>query len=331
MSFKTELSNFLKMLQISIKHRKNAMLRNKIFYFFILIIVSISCSKSTNTPKYPIYDLNSFFTKDSIGNEFIFSTDAENKLGLKIIPFNGKSDTLYYHYDDLDSIPAISASGFASYVTADSAINRDVVSIVTVSVPKNPDGISLFLITNIDLKHKKVYHKTYWRSDGDATGFNLHSLRLWYNNSILLREGTYGELDGDPNNFMARNGYYLVCYTLDFTEQYRKLTSFGYIFYPGNKYIPINYEESIGLGEYSFSRDVMIPTSADLPFITGDYGQKWEVNLNWYKKLPDGSVTINTYDLNGVVFTVGFSYKDKDGILHNETGDWDINTGKPIL
>ncbi len=148
-------------------------------------------------------------------------------------------------------------------------------------------------------KKYKVEHAHDW------TFVMFHNgVAQWYQNSIIVREGTDFDLTNGGFMWLGTRGRQLVCYERDFSVRYIKDIDVTAANYPsaGGYYIPVSNTDEI-----VFSRGGLIMRSAILVSVEDAWvGVKpivWQVDIKKVHSLPaDFSVRLTDYTISKVTW-----------------------------
>lgn len=310
---------------------------------YILLIfataIIISCSKDRRE----VEEVNndkwvSSKEADSTGNRYFVAATKNDKLQIRVenaegkIIFSADCPTIEpLEIPATDEKVAIALSPPNKYISANDAS----LSIWLSKKDERYDRQYVQLLANINLETKAFFSKKYKVEkplDWSFAMFNA-GVAQWYQNTLLVREGTDEDISVGGFMGLGRRGRQLVCYERDFSIRYTKDIDVTAAYYPGSAgtYIPISNTERIGFGV----NDGTIARLAILVSVEDQWaGVKrivWELDLKKVNSLPaDYRVKITDYNIKGDLVTTTYSIFDGAGkLIRSETRDWDIKTGMP--
>ncbi len=281
----------------------------------------------------------SYKEKDSLGNRYFVAATKNDKLQIRIE--NAKGEIIFS--EDCPTIEpseipvnskeyvSLALSPPNKYVSANDAT----LSISLSKKDERYDRQYVQLLANINLETKAFYSKKYKVEkplDWSYAMFNA-GVAQWYQNTILVREGTDEDISVGGFMGLGKRGRQLVCYERDFTVKFIKDIDVSAAYYPGSggTYIPINNNERIrfGINDGTIARRAILVSIEDQ--WAGIKPDVWEVDLKKVNSLPvDYRVKITDYNVKGDLVTNSYSIFDATGkLIRNDTGEWDLKTGMP--
>ncbi|MGJ1412018.1 hypothetical protein ACR78Z_20300 [Sphingobacterium thalpophilum] len=276
---------------------------------------------------------------DSMGNQYYVVNTLENTLEIRVDNKDGKNifsevcPTI-----DASEIPESSKKLFTYLVSPSKYINSNH---ATLSLRLILDDLEIpnkyvQLLANIDLDSKKFYTKKYKVEeplDWSYVDYNI-SLVQWYQNSLLVREGTDKDLNrGGGNMGLGQRGTQLVCYERDFSVRYTKDIDATDAYYPsgGSGNIPINNDEYMTFIPEGVVARLQIVTSVEDKW-AGKQPLIWKDNLKETNNIPaDYSIKITDYNIQNNVVSASYNIYDEKGQLKEKrTRKWAIGNGMPL-
>lgn len=299
-----------------------------------------SCKK--DTPDVPVKRNEKWRTQaktDSMGNQYYVVSTLDNTLEVRVDNKDGK--TIFSEVCptiEASEIPENSSKLFTYLVAPSKYINANHATLSLRLILDDLEIPSKFvqLLANIDLDTKKIYTKKYKVEkplDWSYVDYNI-SLVQWYQNSLLVREGTDKDLNrGGSYMGLGQRGSQLVCYERDFSIRYTKDIDASDAYYPsgGLSNIPINnYEYMLFLNDGYVGR-MQIVTSVEDKW-SGKQVIIWRDNLKETNNIPaDYSVKITDYNIQNNVVSASYNIYDEKGQLKEKRSrKWAIGNGMPL-
>lgn len=320
----------------AIKHRYSGVLS----ICFLIAFYLLSCKK--DNPNVPPEKKNEKWRTeaiiDSMGNQYYVVSTLNNTLEIRID--NKDRKTIFSEVcPTLDSteIPNVPAKLITYLVSPNKYINADHATlslrIILDSVKIQEKHIQL--LANIDLASKKIYTKKYKVEEPlDWTYRDLDwNLVQWYQNTLLVREGTDKDLNrGGSYMGLGQRGTLLVCYERDFSIRYTKDIDATDAYYPfgGAGNIPINNFEYMLFRSDGIVTRLQIVTSVEDKW-AGKKPVIWQDNLKNSNNIQaDYSIKITDYNIqNNVVMASYDIYDDKRQFKEKRTRKWALDNGMP--
>lgn len=317
---------------------KGAVAISVILLFTVMIF---SCGKDTPGTIEPEKKNEKWRTtavKDSIGNQYYVVNTLDNKLEIRVDNKEGK--TIFAEVCptiDPAEIPSEAAMVITGVATPNKYISINdatlVLKIVMDDVKIQKKYIQL--LANINLDTKKFYTKKYKiEKPEDWTIVDYNNVVHWYQNTLLVREGTDYDLNrGGGFMGLGQRGTQLVCYERDFTIRYTKDIDANLASYPsgsGGQYIPINNFEDMAFRSDGLISRVQIVTSVEDEW-AGKKDIVWQNDLKKSSNIPaDYSVRITDYNIQGDEVIASYTIFDEKGnVKYKRTGKWALSNGFP--
>ncbi|RKE42580.1 hypothetical protein DFQ12_5494 [Sphingobacterium detergens] len=303
------------------------------FFFF-------SCKKDTpNIPEKKNEKWRTDTKTDSMGNQYYVVSTLDNTLEVRVDNKDGK--TIFSEVCptiEASEIPENSKKLFTYLVSPNKYINSNH---ATLSLRLILDDLEIpnkyvQLLANIDLDSKKFYTKKYKVEeplDWSYVDYNI-SLVQWYQNSLLVREGTDKDLNrGGGNMGLGQRGTQLVCYERDFSVRYTKDIDATDAYYPsgGAGNIPINNHEYMTFIPEGVVARLQIVTSVEDKW-AGKQPLIWKDNLKETNNIPaDYSIKITDYNTQNNVVSASYNIYNENGQMKEKrTRKWAIGNGMPL-
>ncbi|WP_313269951.1 hypothetical protein [Sphingobacterium sp.] len=276
---------------------------------------------------------------DSMGNQYYVVNTLDNNLEIRVNNKDGK--TIFSEVCptiESSEIPENSSKLFTYLVAPSKYINANHATLSLRIVLDNLDiqEKHIQLLANIDLESKKFYTKKYKVEEALDWTYKVldNQLVQWYENGLLVREGTEKDLNrGGGNMGLGQRGTQLICYERDFSIRYTKDIDASDAYYPsGNLWnIPINnYEYMLFLNDGYVGR-MQIVTSVEDKW-AGKQAVVWRDNLKETNSIPaDYSIKITDYNIQNNVVSASYSIYDEKGQLKEKRArKWAIGNGMPL-
>lgn len=275
-----------------------------------MALLLFSCKKeSSKLPEVRIEKWRTTAIKDSTGNKYYVVNTLANRLEIRVDDKEGKtifteicstidSTEIPKYYDDL----IVFLVAPSKYIN----INQATLSLRMYNGDLKKQNTYVQLLSNIDLKTKTSFTKTYRvnkPTDWAYIDYNQGVVQ-WYENSLLVREGTEYSLNEVGGMGLGQRGIHIVCYERDFSIRYTKEINASDAYYPigGGRIIPVNNYEYIFFGINGVIDRLQIVTSL---------ADKWE------EKKP----VVWRYDLKkDSDVPMGYSVKMIDYYIQENTG-----------
>lgn len=329
---------------------------NLILHLFIVFAVftQYSCDKKESPfeeeipeESTDIWEFGADYLVDSSGNRYYIACTEDRRLEIRVRDREGK--TIFSEYCptiDSTEIPLkleekTSTGGRrASVIMYLTAPNRYIspddasLSIILNFDVENNGYNRVQLLANINLSTKEFYTKKYKvKGPLDWSFVFYEAVVHWYQNTLLVREGTQADLNGGGFMGLGARGTQLVCYERDFSVRYTKDIDASAAYYPrlGGRIIPVSNTDAIAFNH----EPALITRTSILVSVEDEWaGVKpivWEIDLKRTHNLPaDYQIQITDYNIERNLVTATYRISDSNGI-YQETKDgiWDIETGAP--
>ena len=338
-----------------IKKEKRTLIGYSIILFVFISLLSCSKDKE-NIPveeevpeeSTDLWEYGADYLVDSTGNHYYLACTEDRLLEIRVRDAEGKMIfSEYCPTVDSTEIPLelrtridgeitrwnvyVVLTAPSKYISADDAT----LSILLGANDEFEEFKQVQLLANINLKTKEFYTKKYKVEEPLDWSFVLGpgSVTQWYQNTLLVREGTQKDLNGGGFMWLGSRGTQLVCYERDFSIRYTKDIDVSAAYYPGSggRYIPVSNTDAIGFSD----NPALITRTSILVSVVDEWAgvkpEVWEVDLKRTHNLPsDYQVEITDYNVKGDLVTATYRILDGEGV-YRETrdGEWDLATGMP--